>query len=373
MSTTLIELVKKLVTFKTTHKNYKEIDACYAFISEYIQDRVKQEIIVEKITGKDGYSYIFHTANSLREFDILLSGHIDVVPGHEDLFAPKEEEGLLIGRGVADMKGTDATMILSFIELVNSFPDKKIALSLTMDEEEGDSVGMGQLIKEGLKSELVFIPDSADRSENWAITLEQKGYYTCDVHISGVSAHGASPWLGSNAITATADLICEIQEEFTQRYGKAHENNPWCPTINIGTISGGNVSNQVPDSCSFSIDFRFNYKFHVQEFKALVKSCIKEVQIDAVLVDRFEGESTWIGKNNDLIEDLVYQLEKKKIKYSFEQENGASEARFFSGLHNTVMLMPLCGGSHEAYEWLNTDSLEQYYEVTLSYFQAFLK
>jgi succinyl-diaminopimelate desuccinylase len=369
MRENLVDFAQKLMTFKTTHKNYAEISMIYQYIEQTLKSNINQPFTIEKIETVDGYSYLYRTNTSKREFEILLSGHVDVVPGCDELFKTRIEDGLLVGRGAADMKATDAAMIYAFIVLLNKFPDRRIALSLTMDEEEGDSEGMKQLIKEGLKSEMIFIPDSA---EHWAITLEQKGYYTCEANISGISAHGASPWLGTNAISHAATLIYEIQKEFISRYDLAKEENPWVPTLNIGTIYGGSATNQVPDFCSFTLDFRFSYKHHVKEFRDLVNSCIKKTEISAKVTDVFDGESTWIGKNNDLINDLVYHLEKRSMKFTFERENGASEARFFAGLHNTVMFMPECGGSHEDYEWIDIESLNLYFEVILEYFIGLL-
>ena len=51
---------------------------------------------------------------------LIFNGHLDVVPGHEEQFAPRIDGGRLFGRGAYDMKAALGAMMLAVADLAES-------------------------------------------------------------------------------------------------------------------------------------------------------------------------------------------------------------------------------------------------------------
>ncbi|MBA2533837.1 MAG: M20/M25/M40 family metallo-hydrolase, partial [Rubrobacter sp.] len=128
---------------------------------------------------------------------ILLHGHVDVVPGEESQFEPREEKDELYGRGVYDMKGALAAMMYAVEDLRDLGCDATVELLVVPDEEgdHGAKTGAEVLIGNGHVGDFLITGEPTD----FHIGTQAKGVLDVRVTMHGKSAHGAQPWLGKNA------------------------------------------------------------------------------------------------------------------------------------------------------------------------------
>ena len=89
---------------------------------------------------------------------------------------------------------------------------------------------------------------------NLEIGVQSKGVLVVRIDVEGRAAHGATPWLGDNAILKAMDLYRRMLElPFAAAASELFER----PSINIGRIPGGDVVNNVPDHCRLDVDIRY--------------------------------------------------------------------------------------------------------------------
>ncbi|OGX32289.1 MAG: hypothetical protein A3D27_01085 [Omnitrophica WOR_2 bacterium RIFCSPHIGHO2_02_FULL_46_37] len=213
-------------------------------------------------------------ANSKEAKTILISPHLDTVPaGRGWKFPPFKgvvKNGRIYGRGATDCKGNLAVAI----EVLNSLIEDKarlknnILFAATADEESGSTLGLIPLLKKNmLKADYALILDS----DEFDVVITQKGLIHCKVSLFGRKAHGAYPWKGINAINIASNIIQDLK-----RYKFSYRKHPLLrePTMNIGTIQGGDKVNMVADWCDFEIDVRYLPGMPVKALLSRIKKLI---------------------------------------------------------------------------------------------------
>lgn len=202
---------------------------------------------------------------------LLITPHTDVVPiGKGWKYSPYGKDivaGKIYGRGASDDKGNLACAMEAMRSLVEDGfkPRKDIVLAATADEETGSHCGIKPLLQKGvLRPKLALVLDSVD----FDTVIAQKGLFHSRIRVFGKKAHGATNWRGVNAIEQASEIINRLKAH--QFKFKKHEllNHP---TVNIGTITGGDKVNMVADFCEFSVDLRYMPGMDPKEVIATVK------------------------------------------------------------------------------------------------------
>ncbi|MGI3900700.1 MAG: acetylornithine deacetylase [Janthinobacterium lividum] len=193
---------------------------------------------------------------------IVLSGHVDVVPvaGQDWTHPPFEmtrEAGRLYGRGTTDMKGFLACVMTAAARIDPSRLARPIHVAITFDEEVG-CLGARELVD--FMEEAAIHPRAILVGEptGMAVVDRHKGSVGFTTTISGRSAHSSQVHLGFSAIALAAELVGFLVALGTaQTQAAADPSFPYpFPSINVGTIRGGEVRNIVAPSCSFDWEIR---------------------------------------------------------------------------------------------------------------------
>ncbi|HNQ50064.1 MAG TPA: M20 family metallopeptidase [Candidatus Omnitrophota bacterium] len=192
---------------------------------------------------------------------LLITPHLDTVPAgpgwRRDPFSGQVCGDRIYGLGATDCKGNLAVAL----ETVHSLREERAALdydlvfAATADEESGSGCGLKPLIRSGmLRVDAALVLDADD----FEIIITQKGLMHVTVTIEGKKAHGAYPWRGINAIDQTLAVLSDMKV-YMERLSRSSGRNKYLrpPTMNIGTISGGDKVNVVAGSCAVELDFRF--------------------------------------------------------------------------------------------------------------------
>src|ERR687883_1828736 len=170
---------------------------------------------------------------------ILLHGHVDVVPGEEWQFEPREEEDELYGRGVYDMKGALAAMMYAVEDLNTLGCEATVELLVVPDEEQehGARTGAEVLIKNGHVGDFLITGEPTD----FHVGTQSKGVLDLRVTLRGKSAHGSTPWLGKNAVLLAHEHYRRVVE---LPFAKTRSALFPYPSMNLARIIGGDVLNR---------------------------------------------------------------------------------------------------------------------------------
>ncbi len=198
----------------------------------------------------------------------VFAGHTDVVPtGPLDLwtsppFAPEIRDGMLYGRGAADMKSSLAAMLTATEAFVAAHPNHpgSLAFLLTSDEE-GDATDGTVAVVEALKARgesldfcVIGEPTSVDTLGDM-IKNGRRGSLSGVLTVKGIQCHIAYPHLGRNPIHLAAPAIAELGDT------EWDQGNEYFPptTWQISNIHGGTgATNVVPGSVEIKFNFRFS-------------------------------------------------------------------------------------------------------------------
>jgi len=274
------------------------------------------------------------------KYSLLITPHLDTVPAggnwHFSPFKGTIRGARIYGLGATDCKGN----LSCSLEVINSIVEEREVLdynlifAATADEESGSGLGLIPLLDKGiLKPDAAVVLDS----DYFDVIVTQKGLIHLKVKIQGKKAHGAYPWKGVNAIDIAIDMLRDLKNH-KFKYPKNRYLNP--PTLNIGTIKGGDKVNVVADWCEFELDARFlpgmserallGYiggvlKKHIRNF-----SCRKRIPLKAAKIE-IEGiqKPYCINTSEPLVKYLISAAKKFKVNPSIKGSEGATTISFF--------------------------------------------
>ena len=304
---------------------------------------------------------------------LLLSPHLDTVPAGRgwrfDPFGGVVRNGRLYGRGGTDCKGN----LASCLEAITSVVEDGLALTCdltfaaTADEETGSRFGIIPLIEKGvLAPRAAVILDGDD----FDILVAQKGLLHFKVKVFGKRAHGAYPWRGVNAIEKSAEIIHRLKR-LKFRFRRHPLLGP--PTINIGTIKGGDKVNIVADHCEFTVDLRFLPGMDAKEIMSKIKSHVKAhakrytIEVES-LQHPYEIES-----ESPLVEALARALRGHGKRVKIKGSEGATVITFFKkkGIPAIGFGFGAKGQAHGTDEYVKVGDLYEGAKVLASFIKDF--
>ncbi len=260
---------------------------------------------------------------------LLLTPHIDTVPAGKgwtvNPFGGIVKNGRIYGRGATDDKGNLACAM----EVMQSLVEDKVCLlndvilAATVDEETGSKQGIIPLIMKGmLKPKAALILDS----DEFSTIIAQKGLLHARIQIFGKKAHGAYNWYGVNAIEIASQVIAEIKR-YEFKYKKHHHLRG--PTVNIGTIKGGDKVNMVADFCEFSFDLRYVPGMDPKKILVTIKRLVaRHAKRFKLMIDDLQYPYE-IDKNHRLVKTYVDACRKLRCPSELKGSEGATVITFF--------------------------------------------
>lgn len=231
---------------------------------------------VEIVRGDAGRPSVVATLGNGEGPSLAWNGHLDVVPaGSLDTwdhppFQGVVQDGRLIGRGAADMKGPIGSALAAAAAIVRSgiTLGGELTFHLAADEELAGIHGTKVLWENGyLTQDAAIIGEPSELK----IGLAERGgaWITATAH--GRAAHGSQPHRGVNAITSMSRFLLRLPEALPD----ISHSLVGSPTVNAALITGGSAPNVVPDRCSVDIDRRIipgetDPKAVLRPFEALI-------------------------------------------------------------------------------------------------------
>ncbi|MFA5023658.1 MAG: M20/M25/M40 family metallo-hydrolase [Patescibacteria group bacterium] len=288
-----------------------------------------------------------------KTFDLILSGHLDVVPAPADQFKPIIKQGKMFGRGTGDMKAACAVMMLLLRDWSRLSLAPNVSLILTTDEESGGVNGTKYILaKEKYRSRLVVVPDGG--TELKTIITDKKGVLQIKIKAYGRSAHGSRPFWGENAVDKLIQQYLQIRRLIPEL-----KKRQWRPTMNLGKITGGDVVNKVPDYAEMDLDIRYLNSLDQKKIIRGIKKITPHFQILASGSPFHQDPDHRLVK---IYQKIAGQVLQEKIKFATME--GSSDARFFSELNlPTIVTRIDAQNIHTNQEFVNLRALEKFYQI----------
>jgi len=292
---------------------------------------------------------------------ILLHGHLDVVPGRPEQFQPRVEGDRLFGRGAYDMKGAVAALLLAIADLREQ-DEVRVRLGIVPDEESEEEVDRGAdlLVDGGFVGDFAITGEPTDMH----VGVAAKGVLAIRLEVSGRSAHGATPWLGENAIMRAIEVFRGIESlPFASRSSELFDR----PSINLGRILGGDALNKVPDTCFIDVDVRYLPEQDPREILAEVGTLP-----DSKVISTFSRPPATVDPDSVYVRALCAAAARHHAEgVTSLGRDGASDAVSFLRVGiPAVEFGPLGAGHHGPEEWVSIDSLASYRRAIVDFVGA---
>ena len=305
---------------------------------------------------------------------VMLSGHSDVVPVDgqawaSNPFALTERDGLLYGRGTADMKGFNAIIVDALAELVAQPLREPVHIALSHDEEVG-CIGAQPLVdgmrSVGLAPRVCFVGEPT----SMRMIRGHKSINLVTITLHGLAAHSSLTAQGVNAIEHAASVVRYWRERadawrttgpFDEAYPIAHT------TGSVNQIAGGNGVNIIPAECSVTLEFRSigTAADDQAEIDALVAYC-REIERamraeDASASVEIDVRAQTPGLDTPTDSDAVRLGEQLGLEVQDDKVTYGTEAGIYAnaGISTVVVGPGDIAQAHKPDEFIDPDQLAQ--------------
>ncbi len=340
-----VQLAQRLIAYDTSRR--EGLGLAMDFVAGWLEGR---GVDVQRVTTGGRTALIAGIGDGPRR--VIFHGHLDVVPGHPAQFAPRLVDGRLFGRGAYDMKAALAAMMLSLADLADDLAGVRLELVVVPDEERADPGEncTEMLVDQGLRADFVVCGEPTDLQ----VGVQAKGVLMLRAEVGGTAAHGATPWLGDNAVLRAVAVFRAIERlpfaaESTELFPRA--------SINLGRIEGGDAVNKVPDACCMDIDIRYLPHQNPAELLAEVRGIDAQARFEVLL----ERPPAWVDPAHPLVRELVAAAAAHELSAASIGRDGASDAVAFLRVGvPAVEFGPRGAGHHGPDEHVEVESLRRY-------------
>jgi acetylornithine deacetylase len=205
--------------------------------------------------GRDNVIGIVHANGSGPPAGVMLNSHMDTVPIDNmsiSPFDPVVKNDCVFGRGSCDAKASLAAMLTAVINYAQQPVRPATVVFAAMADEEFSFSGSWKLIEKEWPVSACVVGEPTRLRR----VIAHKGLVRWRIGLEGLSAHGATPELGRNAVYDAARVVLALQE-FARHLGTGEPHQLLGqPTLNVGRISGGQSVNIVPDRCVVEAEMR---------------------------------------------------------------------------------------------------------------------
>jgi succinyl-diaminopimelate desuccinylase len=346
MSDELVALASRLISYDTCEP--EAVMEAAGFVKGWLEER-EIEVSADEVRG---LPVLRAEVGPEDAPTVVLHGHLDVVPGLPGQFDPRVEGERLYGRGAYDMKGALAAMMLTTAAMREQ-GEVRVRLGIVGDEESEEETerGSDHLVDSGFIGDFAITGEPTDLQ----IGVEAKGVLALRLEVSGIAAHGATPWLGDNAVLKAHDVFRSIESlPFARQSSELFDR----PSINLGRILGGDALNKVPDRCAIDVDIRY---LPEQDPETVLEQ-VREIP-DAEVQTLFSRPPAVVDRDLPFVKALgaaarAHHHEGEPMSVG---RDGASDAVSFLRVGvPAVEFGPVGAGHHGPEEWVSVPSLEAY-------------
>ena len=300
---------------------------------------------------------------------LVLLGHTDVVPPgpreawSSEPFEPVIRDGVLYGRGAADMKGSVAAFVVAAERFVADHPDHPgtLALLLTSDEE-GDAIDGVRKVADTLRTRgqridwcITGEPSSTARLGD-LLRVGRRGSLSATLVIKGVQGHVAYPHKARNPVHQAAPALAEL---VARQWDAGYDSFP--PTsLQVSNIHAGTGANNViPGELQVLFNLRYNPHWDAPRLEGEVAALLDRHGLEYELRWHRSGEPfhTPEGRLRAVARQVLAEFAGAPPEES--TGGGTSDARFIAPLGaQCIEIGPVNASIHQVDEHVSVADLE---------------
>ena len=299
---------------------------------------------------------------------LCFAGHTDVVPPGDERewssapFEPTLRDGLLYGRGSADMKSGLAAMIVALEQFLGEHPEPigSLALLITSDEEgrarDGTLRVMDTLAARGERLDWCVLGEpSSQRQLGDIVRIGRRGSLSGMLRVRGIQGHVAYPQLADNPIRRFAPVLAELHQV------EWDDGNEFFPPTSFQVVdvrAGIGAPNVTPGELSARFNFRYSTEWTHESLQQRVEHVFDTHDIDYELDWHLSGKPflTRPGRLIDAVSQAVHEHTASPPELS--TGGGTSDGRFISPAGvDVVELGPVNASIHKIDEHVRVDDV----------------
>lgn len=300
---------------------------------------------------------------------LVFAGHTDVVPVGDpskwdtDPFQLIDKDQMLYGRGVADMKGSLACMLVMAERFVTSYPVFQGRLGfLITSGEEGDEFDFGTpYVMEQLQQQDIHIdycvvgePSSTAHAGD-VIKIGRRGSLSAKINLHGKQGHVAYPHLADNPIHSISPALAELTAI------QWDNGNAFFPPTSMQIThihSGGQASNIIPGELNLHLNFRYSTEQTEGTLIEQVQTTFNNHHLHPIIEWRLNGEPFLTDKGALLESCKEAVTEITGLKPELSTSGGTSDGRFIAPYGVEVIeLGPINATIHQVNECVSLNDL----------------
>ncbi|MFN4265398.1 MAG: succinyl-diaminopimelate desuccinylase [Aquabacterium sp.] len=310
---------------------------------------------------------------------LVFAGHTDVVPTgplenwRSPPFTPTYRDGMLYGRGAADMKTSLAAMVVATEEFVAQHPQHQgsVAFLLTSDEE-GPSIDGTVKVCEWLQAQgerldacIVGEPTSVKQVGDM-IKNGRRGSLSGKLRVKGVQGHIAYPHLAKNPIHLAAPALAELTSIVWDKGNDHFPPTSW-QMSNIHAGTGAN--NVIPGEMVIDFNFRFSTESTPESLQARLEEVLRRHGVE-FHIDWTLGGRPFLTRRGSLIDAMAESIrEVTGLETELSTTGGTSDGRFIAQIcPQVVEFGPVNASIHKIDEHVavaDIEPLKNIYRQTL--------
>ena len=300
---------------------------------------------------------------------LVFAGHTDVVPTGPlaqwttPPFSPSHRDGLLYGRGAADMKSSIAAMVVATEEFLAAHPKPalSIAFLITSDEEgpskDGTLVVCQQLQARGEKLDYCIVgePTSVDQLGDM-IKNGRRGTLSGKLSVKGVQGHIAYPHLAKNPVHLFAPALAELVSTEWDKGNAFFQPTSW----QVSNVHGGTgASNVIPGELVVDFNFRFSTESTADTLKQRLEAVLSKHGLDYALQWTLGGEP-FLTTPGELVQAVRGAIAAETgLQTELSTTGGTSDGRFIAKIcPQLIELGPINASIHKINEHVLVASLD---------------
>ena len=310
---------------------------------------------------------------------LAFAGHTDVVPTGpvEDWlsppFEPSVRDGMLYGRGAADMKGSMAAMVVACEKFIATTPafTGRIAFLITSDEEgpaiDGTVKVVNYLQQQGTHIDWCIVGEPSSTAHVGDVVKNgRRGSLNAHLRVHGVQGHVAYPQLADNPIHRA---LPALQQLTSQQWDNGNEFFP--PTsLQVSNInSGTGATNVIPGGLSCDFNFRFSTAVTAEQLQQRVESILDGNGLDYTLDWKVSGQP-FLTASGELLQAAETAIARVTgASTTLSTGGGTSDGRFIAPTGAQVIELGPCNATihklNEHVSCADLDTLSAIYEQIL--------
>ena len=311
------------------------------------------------------------------------AGHTDVVPTgpleewRTSPFEPTLRDGLLYGRGAADMKSGLAAMVTASEEFVRSHPQHRGTLAfLVTSDEEGPSVDGTKRVVETLQERRAQIDwclvgePSSESVIGDTIKIGRRGSLSGRLTVHGVQGHVAYPHLAENPVHKLAPALAELTSRVWDQ-GNEHFQPTTFQVSNLNAGTG--APNVIPGELKARFNLRYSPVQTLEGLKQIVESILTKHKVRYSLEWYVSGEPfyTQRGALSDAVAAAVKDIAGVTPKLS--TGGGTSDGRFIAHLGAQVVELGVVNATiHKVNEHVRAEDIDALHGMYLGVLRRLL-